>query len=301
MDSARYNDHLDQIIVFTMEPPSRMASISRKFNIQADVGVRFTERSSELTFLYHEKDPNNRDIKIYLAQFNPMLFKNSIIIRREIDAELEFNNLMKEMHSVESSVLTGISLENGIYRIVFEYAARDTKSVSSVILRFIDRIETLKLTYLGSLEDYVKSNHHSQHGSEITSLSFSIFDTGNSHHIQASPGDRRIVILKFPMGDNRVRFLVYEIHNANDKKFLSYTWEQMESESNFFGFYKSLVEKLYSSKVILIRSSQLIEEKITTFYFSFSSRQSKDFIKCLSDATSGSGIKKYRINYFESH
>ena len=91
-----------------------------------------------------------------------------------------------------------------------------------------------------------------------------------------------------------------EISKENEIKFQTFTWEEMESASIFFSFYKLLMEKLYSNKVILICSAQIMEPAMTTFYFAFSSRQSKDFIKSLSDATGSSGIKKYRINYFAS-
>ena len=91
-----------------------------------------------------------------------------------------------------------------------------------------------------------------------------------------------------------------EISKENETKFQTFTWEEMESASIFFNFYNLLMEKLYSNKVILMRNWQIIEPAMTTFYFAFSSRQSKDFIKFLSDATGASGIKKYRINYFVS-
>ncbi len=300
MDSFGYSDHMDQIVVFTMEPPSRMAAISRKFSIRADVSIRFTESSSELTFLYHEKDPNNRDLNIYLAQFNPVSVNASIIIRREIDAELQFNGLMKKLHSVESSILTGIRLEDGIYIISFEFAAEDTHLISSVIMQYVDRIETLKLKYLGPLVDYFKFNRQDQDSRDITTFSFSVVNSRNDENIPSNSRGRKVAMLKIPTGNDRARFLVNEIDKDNETEFQSYTWQQMESENNFFGFYKSLVEKLYSRKIILMRSTQIIEPGMTTFYFAFSNRQSKDFIKCLSEITGASGIKDYRINYLLS-
>ena len=207
---------------------------------------------------------------------------------------------MKELHSVESSVLTGIRLEEGIYRISFEYASTDNHFISSIIIKFVDRIESLKLIYLGPLLNYLKFNQQGQVLRDVTSFSFTLFNTGIAENIPVNSGGRKIATLKIPTGNNRVRFLVNEISRENETKFQTFTWEEMESASIFFSFYNLLMEKLYSNKVILMRNGQIIEPAMTTFYFAFSSRQSKDFIKFLSDATGASGIKKYRINYFVS-
>ncbi len=235
-----------------------------------------------------------------MAQFNPVSVNASIIIRREIDAELQFNGLMKELHSVESSILTGIRLEDGIYIISFEYAAKDTHLISSVIMHYVDRIETLKLKFLGPMVDYLKFNRQGQDSRDMTTFSFSVINSRNDVNIPSNSRGKKIATLKIPTGNDRARFLVKEIDKDNETEFQSYTWQQMESETNFFGFYKSLVEKLYSSKIILMRSTKIIEPGMTTFYFAFSKRQSKDFIKCLSSVIGASGVEEYRINYLLS-
>ena len=147
-------DKLDCQVKLSYRSESKFSELSKKFKIQAFVGISFGKDSTESTFIISEGTHLSRDATMFLSQYNAIEKDGIWRIRRETREPDESVEIIRDILEVPSSVLTDIWLSEGWYRAGFIFHHSHLKLVSDVLTRHAMSNRNLIIDYLGHTESF---------------------------------------------------------------------------------------------------------------------------------------------------
>ena len=154
ISSLKVFDKLDCQVKISYRPESKFAEASKKFKIEAFVGISFGRDSTESTFVISEGSQLNRDVTMFLRQYNAFEKDGIWRIRRETREPDVSVEIARDILGVPSAVLTDMWLSEGCYRAGFVFHHSHLKQVSDVLTRHEMNKSNLIIDYLGPTEGF---------------------------------------------------------------------------------------------------------------------------------------------------
>ena len=140
---------LDWKLRLSFSPDTELSNGSRKYRITSEMGIYVDGEETEISIFFPDDPKMNRELFIFLNSMDAVKKNNIWRISRKMDVSTDFRELMIELVGTPSTVLSSAWLENGVYRVELIFSRVKVDSISSILLKKLDRIPEVRIEYLG--------------------------------------------------------------------------------------------------------------------------------------------------------
>ena len=263
--------NLDSRLTFSLSPDTKAAGLSRKFGIRTEVGL-VIDSEYALTMFFPAEAERERDLGVFLREFEATRKGNYFVIRRKVDNITSTISVVEELLGIPSVVLAGVNLNDGRYTFDMLYHSSYGKEISAVILNKLSGIEGIDVIRKGRSES--SSIIREANGrTPLTCLTFESSppddETGPSRNPAGNSWQR---IVKVSYGSDRVRAVYFKNGNQNPEIF------EADTENPLLAF---LNERMSQERIMTLLQAHSFERNRFTVQVLIPDIFRTDFLKLL--------------------
>lgn len=274
--------YFDRAVTISMEANPAMASFVEKLGRKIETGVNIIDDRLSYTSILEKDDLYKSQAYVFSNYFDISELGNYVVATRTEKENMKILFLIKDLLSLESVVFHNSYLSDGRHHFTFLLNTNDLEGVSGILLKYVTRDHSIKITRLGHAGYYFKSSPES-HERMIAV-------------IRSKPPENEQDLKNNPMGKSWLRMIKMSYGTERiDGVYL------LEQENKSLEGRNAIVEgKMYSvtteNKLLEFLSRRFIGDKVVTWdqihlfrdgyfyvYYSFQDLFRNNFIRIIHD------------------
>lgn len=201
---------LDMRLRIIVEPDPKLSELSKKFGVYSEIGLLLYEEQPELILFFPNNVEKNRELRIFLREFDAVENSGIWTVRLKSNREEGFIRLTFALLDIPSVVLSSFSLVDGFYHIDFIFNAENNSAVSSVLVEHLKNQSTINVDYLGRSNEIQEVLQAVNSRTQLSLFEINMIPPDEEMKPERNPmGDKWFRILKTPFGSSSVEGLYF--------------------------------------------------------------------------------------------